>query len=294
MAWERGNTILHPVAWSLELQAELDEPNKYEDICEVIYTKDYTITNPYGTDPTVQTITRNCAYDNNQIVITTSTVSVTGVALIAEVIDRADLAQSRYVDLMGRARRQAVLLKEALESAVYGDHSARTTEIGLADLTTLESGDATTITVSGTNIDDIIRTVYGTILVKGGAGLLERNGGFFVWRPSDFMYLLAFMQANGFAVADTALRGQQGNPSLGGVEYMGFTHYTSNLLTANHVIAGVKKAYKLYILPDTYGQIMINDKDPGQVSGVSVVSRVDFIEKLWNKVLTVVYDVNVA
>lgn len=293
MAFDNGNTVVNKEAWALRIQEELDEPNKYEDICDVIFTRDKVVHNPYGTDPTVQTITRNCAYDNNPIVLTDESVTVNGVGLLAEVIDRADLSQSGYLDQMQRAERQAVLLKETIESNVYGDHAART-DFGNEDLTTLESGGTTQITVSATNIDDIIRQVYATILAKGGAAMFERHGGFFVWRPADFSVLLGFMQANGFAVADNALMGDQGNPSLGGVEFMGFTHYTSNLLTANHAVAGVKKAYKLYILPDTFGQIMVDEKDPGQISGVSVVSRVDFIEKLWNKVVPIVYDVNVA
>ena len=292
MPWEGPNTVVYPEAWAKTLQAELDEPTKYEDICEVIYTRDRVVNNPFGTDPTVQSLTRNCAYSNVAIVATNEAVTVNGVGILAELIDRADLAQSTYLSLMYRAKRQAVLLKEHLESNVYGDHAARA-DIGAEDLTTLGSNGATTITVSASNIDDIIRTVYATILLRNGASKLEQNGAFFVWRPQDFVHLLGFMQANGFNVSDSALR-SPGNPSTKGVDFMGFTHFTSNLLTANHVMAGVKKLYKLYVLPDTFGQIMVNDKDPGNVSGVSVVSRVDFIEFLWNNFDDIVFDVNVS
>ena len=75
---------------------------------------------------------------------------------------------------------------------------------------------------------------------------------------------------------------------------MGVTHYTSNLLATNHLLAGVKKVYHLGILKATFGQIMVNDKDPGQVSGISVVSRVDFRENVWVKTKPVLFDVNVA
>ena len=75
---------------------------------------------------------------------------------------------------------------------------------------------------------------------------------------------------------------------------MGVTHFSSNLLAANHVIAGVKNVYSLGILRSTFGQIMVDDKDPSQTSGISVVSRVDYKEKVWFKTKPVIYDVNVA
>jgi hypothetical protein len=50
----------------------------------------------------------------------------------------------------------------------------------------------------------------------------------------------------------------------------------------------------LGILKDTYGQIMVNEKDPGNVSGVSIVSRVDYKLKVWTKVKPVLFDILVA
>jgi hypothetical protein len=65
-------------------------------------------------------------------------------------------------------------------------------------------------------------------------------------------------------------------------------------LTANHVVAGVKKVLHVGIVKDTYGQIVVNDKDPAETSGISIVSRVDYAVKVWTKVLPVLFDVNVA
>lgn len=97
------------------------------------------------------------------------------------------------------------------------------------------------------------------------------------------------MQANGFATADQALKGG----AVQGINYMGLTHYSSNLLTANHVIAGVKKVYHIGILKDTYGQIVIT-QDPALTSGVGVISRVDYEVKVWVRTLPVLFDVNVS
>jgi hypothetical protein len=53
----------------------------------------------------------------------------------------------------------------------------------------------------------------------------------------------------------------------------------------------------LGICKSTYGQIVI-DQEPatadGAVSGVGIVSRVDFKTKVWTKVLPILFDINVA
>jgi len=74
---------------------------------------------------------------------------------------------------------------------------------------------------------------------------------------------------------------------------MGITHYKSNQLAANHVIAGVKKLYHLGILSSTYGQIVIT-QDPALTSGIGVVSRVDYKGKAWTRVKPILFDINVS
>ena len=145
------------------------------------------------------------------------------------------------------------------------------------------------ITVSESNVDDIIRGIRREIYKANGGPLFHRNGGFFVWRPADFEKLEAFMQANGFNSADHALMGG----AVPGVSFMGFDHYISNDHTANHVFAGVKKTYALGILRSTYGQIVII-QDPAKVSGIGIVSRVDWARKKFNNVGGVMYDINVV
>lgn len=280
-----NNTIIYPEDWATKLQERLSEQVKWKDICKVEYTDSKVLHNPYLTDATVQTGYRGTAYTMQQVVETDEYVTIDGFKILPQFIDRADLAQSRYSRQMELADSQGVLLNEAIESAVYADYGSLTTfdnaSIG---------GSAGNITVAATNIDDIIRGVKREIREAKGEALLERNGGFIVWRPADFEILEAYMQANGFVTADKALSGgmQQG------VQYMGLTHYSSNLLTAGHLVAGVKKVYHLGICKSTYGQIMVNEKDPGNISGISVVSRVDYKGKVWTKVLPVLFNITVA
>jgi len=283
-----SNTIVNKEDWAANLQARLNEPNKWKDICNVEYTDTKILHNPYLTDPTVQTGTRSSPYAFQAITETDESITINTFKILPMFIDRADLAQSGYLKQMEMSDRQAVLLNEEIEKGVYGYYGSLTT----FDDSTLEGGSGS-ITVSATNIDDIIRGVHQQILTANGGALLDQNGAFFVWRPADFNLLWAFASANGFVTSDQALRNGLGS-GFGGFEYMGFTHYTSNKLTAGHLIAGVKKLLHLGIVKSTYGQIMVDDKDPQATSGVSVVSRVDFQVIAWTKTKPLLFNVVVA
>lgn len=279
------NTIVYQEDWVTKLQERLSENLKWKDICKVEYTNTKVLHNPYLTDATVQVGYRGTAYTMQEVVMTDEYVTIDTFKILPQFIDRADLAQSTYASQMDLADRQGVLLNESIESAVFADYGSMTefdnTQLG---------GSAGNITVSATNIDDIVRAVKREIRQAGGESLARRNGVFIVWRPEDFELLEAFAGANGFNTADAALK-------LGiddGFVYMGVTHYSSNKLTAGHLVAGVKKTYHLGILKDTYGQVVVNEKDPGNTSGISIVSRVDFKGKVWTKVKPVLFNITVA
>jgi hypothetical protein len=280
-----ANTMVYAEEWVTKLQERLSEAVKWKDICRVEYTNTRVLHNPYLTDATVQTGTRGSAYTMQDVTETDESVTINTFKILPQLIDRADLAQSTFLKQMDLADAQGILLNEAIETAVYADH-ATWTDFDNAAI----GGSAGNITVSASNIDDIIRGIKREIREAKGEALFNRNGGFIVWRPADFEILEAFMQANGFVTSDKALEGgtQQG------MNYMGLTHYSSNLLASGHLFAGVKKCYHLGILKDTYGQVMVNPYDPGNVSGISVVSRVDFKGKTWTKVAPVLFDINVA
>lgn len=277
--------IVYQEDWVTKLQERLSEMVKWKDFMRVEITNTKVLHNPYRTDATVDTLTRYTAYTPAAVALTDESVSIDAAYVIPEIIDRADLAQSNYLRQMEIADNQGVQLNEKIEEYIYSQH-AQVTDFDNASI----GGAAGNITVSASNIDDIIRGIKREISEAKGDTLFERNGGFIVWRPADFEILEAFMQANGFSTADTALKGG----AKGGVEYMGMTHYKSNLLTSGHLLAGVKKVYHLGILKDTYGAIMVNEKDPGNVSGISVVSRLDLKVKAWAKTKPVLFDVLVA
>jgi hypothetical protein len=189
------------------------------------------------------------------------------------------------------------LLNEAIETAVWGSYASLTSFGDTSGGAGTSFGTTTpaAFTVSATNIDDVIRAIKQAINVAKGQALAARNGIFIVWRPADMAILEAFMQANGFLSADKALQGNgatdsEFSPTAGGIDYMGVTHYASNLLTAGHVIAGVKKVLHLGIVKDTYGQVVVT-QDPLNVSGIGVISRVDYAVKAWHNVIPILFNV---
>lgn len=283
------NYHIYQEEWATKLQEQLDEPNKFKDICEVNYTNTRVFNNPYHTDPVVQFGQAGTTYTFSAVNQTNESVTINQFRIVPQVIDRAALAESTYADQMELARRQGVVLNEAIESSVYSQH-ASLTDFGVGDITGGTVADSTAITVSASNIDDICRHVKRVIRKANGENLLSRNGAYIVWRPEDFEMLEGFMMANGYVTSDRALT----DGAVPGINYMGITHYSSNLLTTGHVQGGVKKAPYLAILKETYGQIMVDEKDPQGISGVAIVSRVDYAPKIWTNLKPVCLDINVA
>jgi len=145
------------------------------------------------------------------------------------------------------------------------------------------------ITVNSNNIDNIVRGVRREVITANGMDLMNSNGLFFQWRAADFEALEEFAQSNGFNIADKAL--QNGIPQS--YFFMGAYHYVSNSHIAKHIFAGVRKIQKLGILKTTYGQVVINN-DPGLLSGIGMVARVDYGLAAPVGLKSILFDVNAA
>ena len=285
-----SNTIVYQEEWAIKLQERLSEDLKWKEICRVKYTDTKVLHNPYLTDATVQTGTRGTPYVHQDIVQTDESVTIDTFKILPQLIDRADLAQSDFVTQMELADSQGVLLNEAIETGMMAEH-AQWTNFGDTGSGVLGLA-STAITVTASNIDDIIRGVKTQIRKANGESLMRRFGAFIVWRPEDFELLEAYVQANGYVVADAGLK--EGIPQ--GFTYMGVKHYSSNKYAAGHLFGGVMNLFTLGICKSTYGQIVI-DEEPattnGAVSGTGIVSRVDYKFKAWAKIAPVLFDINV-
>lgn len=286
---------IYEMAWEPRLQTRLNKPENWKEIADVRFTTAYTVNFPYmSTEFVAQTGTRGTAYGFSDFTLTNEALTISTFKIVPVFIDRADLAQQSYVDQMEIADRQARLLSDQVESALLADYGAWT-DVGDSS-GVITSGVTTPITISATNIDDVVRGVRGIIMAANGTTLAKQNGIFFLWRAADFVLLEQYAQNNGFNLADAALK----NGLDAGYFLFGAYHYVSNSHTAGHVYAGVRKVTKIGVLSSTWGKIVVN-QDPaagastyGPLSGVSVVSRADFGIKTPTGLATLVYDVNVS
>ncbi len=284
--------IVYSEEFKTRLQERLSEPTIWKEICNVEYTDKNTIHNPAKTAATLQTGTRGSAYVTTPVATVDSYVEITNYIYAAEHIDRADLAQKTFSDWMEIADDMATTLDEGLETAMLAAH-AQWTDFDNSAI----GGSAGNITVSESNIDDIIRAVKREIREAKGKKLMARNGVFFVWRDADFEKLEALAQAQGYNTADGALK----DGTSQGFRYMGAEHYSSALLAPGHCFAGVKKVFHLGICKSTYGKFneienpVISDSGgTGQLSGLGLESRIDYAYKAWSNTASLLFDILVA
>lgn len=275
--------------WTIKAQERLSEFNKWKDICNVEYTNDRVLHSPYITEPTVQTTARGTAYTHQAVTLTDDSVTISDIAILPQQIDRADLAQQTFIKQMDLADKQAILINETIETAMY------TAGLGATNFGDTGGGalglGATSFTLTINNLDDLVTGVQREIRVANGQSKLDQHGMFMVLSPAGFQLVQQFAMANGYTTADKVLS----DGIKQGFEYMGCTFYSSNKLTAGHFFAGVKKQLHLGIVKDTYGQVVI-DEEPatssGALSAIAVVMRADYKFKIWTNVLPVLFDVN--
>lgn len=301
-----ANTILAQALWENKLARRLNKPQNWKDVNDVVYTDALTYNFPLISatgEPEVATLTNTQAgrsvltnvipfvdvTESNQ----TLTVSIAEIDSVY--LDYADQAQSNYAkladmgDLLGRKmneRAEAIALANHAAWTDFGDTGAGV--LGLA---------STDITVSATNIDDIVRGVIEQINTANGFDLYMENGGFAVWRPSDWTFLVAFMQANGFTFADEALR--DGGKGRLGKEALGLFHYVSTShASGGHIMAGVRGTQKFGILNATYGRTYVNEmpasSTAGSLSGTQIHTRMDYGLLVPTNLKPVLFDVNTA
>lgn len=282
--------ITYKEEFETKLQERLSENNKWKEVCKVIYTNANTLHNPYLTDATVATGTRGAGYTSVAVATTDDTVVISDFKISAMHIDRADLAQKTFSDWMEIADNMAIKLNEAIETAMLASH-AQFTDFDNSAI----GGAAGNITVSESNIDDIITGMQREIREANGDAVMERDGAFIIWRAADFEKVQKYAAAQGFSTADDVLK----NGIKQGFRYLGVEHYSSNKHTAGHVFGGVKKALTVGIVKSTYGLMteIMNPYDvvsAAQISGVGLESRVDYKFKAFANMVPVLFDILVA
>ena len=285
-----ANTITYATVFEDVLQDRLDRPQTWKEMCDVTITNDRVISTSYmSTTPSVQTVTRGTGVAAQTFAETAETLTISTGRDLALIVDLADEAQSPWTTGAELFDRIGSLLNEFIEANVLAQH-ASWTDFDNASI----GGGAGNITVSASNIDDIIRGIKREIREANGQSLMSRNGVGIIWRAADFELLEAFVQANGFTTADSALK----NGTVEGLRYMGVDHYWSNDHTAGHVFAGVKKVQRLGILKKTYGRSHVINFPAADsntfFSGTGYYSRVDIGHLTPTSQVGLVFDVLVA
>lgn len=285
-----NNTITYETSFEDVLQDRLDRPTTWKEMCDVTTTNTRVISSSYmSTTPSTQAVTRGTGVALQTFAETAESLTISTGRDLGVLVDWGDYYQSPWTTKAELFDRIGALLNEYIESQVLARH-ASWTDFDNASI----GGAAGNITVSASNIDDIIRGVKREIREANGQMMMNQYGVGFVWRAADFEILEAFVQANGFNTADQALK----EGTVEGLRYLGVDHYWSNDHTANHVFAGVKKIERLGILQGTYGRahtIEFPAADSNTFfSGVSFYSRVDIGHLTPTAHAGLVFDVNVA
>jgi len=289
-----ANTLTYPEIWATSLQERLDGPATWKEICEVIYSDARVFNIPYmSTEYTLQSGTRGTAYSHSDFTLTNDTLTISSTDIVSVFMDRADVAQNNVVRASEHGARQGQVIVERVEDLFLAQHAGWTNfgdngagGFGLA---------SALITISQSNIDDVIRAVKREVIKAKGSFLMRKHGLAFVWRPEDFEKLEASIQSQGFNLADDSLK--KGVMMEVGYFWLGAYHYVSESHTANHVFAGVRQIQQIGLLSSTWGKINFNPNAvnaDGPLSGVSYEARLDYGFNPKAGLTTILFDVNVA
>lgn len=275
------------------LQERLTRPTTWRSLTKVIMGNFRTDHFSYiSTLPAIQTGTRGTASTAQDFTLTDTALTLSTYRELLVYIDRADEAQVNYPLRMELAERQGELINEVIESLWLADH-ANWTDFGTEVLDTNGTG-ASVITVTASNIDDIVRKLRREVREANGQSQMKRNGFGIGWRPTDFELIEQFAQANGFNLADLALK----EGAEEGFKLFGAEHYFTNDFVANHVFAGVKGIAQVGLLSATWAQLDVLNNPAGasggNLSGTGLRVRSDSGLRVPAGLSTIVFDVNVA
>jgi len=193
--------------WAPEVQENATKNLVAMQICEVIELADGdTYNNPYASDPTVGTYTRNPASAG----VSTSDITSTNEQLVigtaqyaAFKVDRLDEKQMKY-RLNGRMKDRATYkLRDTIDTAILAEHANAGSEV--------DGGDVGQTDGQGINLATSTGAVMDAILAgeaKLAAQSVENNGDLFlVMHPSDYiLYGKKYLIANGFQLADSVMK----------------------------------------------------------------------------------------
>ena len=173
------------------MRERIATPTAWTDILNVKFSNNRTVVNSYmSVEPTPVAGTRGTSYNFQNFTLVADTLTIDQTKMLPMFIDEADRFQQTYVDQMKIAAFQGAKHNEKIESLVLAEYGSWK-DFGVTDLNNTGDDDTTKITVSASNIDDIIRAVKRKIYSNNGVDLAVEHGIFFEWRAEDFELLEA-------------------------------------------------------------------------------------------------------
>lgn len=277
-----ANAFVDKEVYKESLQEQLEEPTLWKTVSEVSFTSDKVMHYPYRSQPASASYTRGAQYTPTDVTVTDETITIDDGEVVSEFIDKADLAQNGYVDLVEMGRTHAITINEDIESTMTALYSQAGQTVADGDMgTATNGGGANEIIATSANILEVFRIARRKIVENKGAPFMSRFGMHAILDPMNYELVVAAAQANGFNFADDALTG-------GKVPVVnGFRVYESNLLDTTTVadntqcLFGVNRMYHIGILNTTFGDADVIE-NPDRRSGWDVVTRVDRKAIIWN------------
>lgn len=204
------------------VQRELDKGLVSIPISDVYRGPDAIIHNPYASTPVASDGVATTAYAVSDYQVTDDTLAVNRRATSSEHVDNIEELQQRFDLAMQRAERQAYAIKDTIDQYVLN------LPVSVSGISDIDDGNfggtvGNPKVSSNTVIDDIANTIIEQVSLNNGA--MDR-GMFWVVSPYEVTDMTSFLQNNGFAEADNAIRnGYVGRP------FAGLDVYVSNNLT---------------------------------------------------------------
>ena len=211
------STVTYATAYDTILQDRLDRPTTWKELVNVEFSETSVISSSYmSTVPSVTTVTRGTGLVLTGFAETAETFTINNGRDLGLYLDLADEAQSPWTSPAELFDVIGALLNEFIETFWLANHSTWT-DFGTEGLS--NTAGATQITVSASNIDDIILGIRREIREANGQLFMKEYGVGFAWGPNEFQFLEMFAASNGFSTADQALK--EGLEE--GIHYLGHT-----------------------------------------------------------------------
>jgi len=256
-----------------------------EKICEVDRTDNYTIKNPYGSDPTVAITSLQGTYDVSDYTTTDDTLTVGLMFKIAEHVPDYEEVLSNYDLFANRISRQAYKVAAAIDACVVN--------------LLCENGTGTYSTPAGgfTTASNFLKIMSN--LNSKWAGFAEvYKGLFLVVENTDLTGILEATGSLGYSMADSALKNGLVTSFQGVDIYVvrtgtfADTSYSSYDIVTNsgHRVAGIK-GVATYAAPRN---IRFEEKSVSGKTGKEIVTWGYIGFKCWAQVAAMIIDITIS